>query len=68
MVKSLDKAILVDHDEYLLHLSKYIHRNPLDAKMVSYLEDTIGQATPATSINASLNRGCIGGRFMASYN
>ena len=26
------KAILVDSDEYLLQLSRYIHRNPIDAK------------------------------------
>ena len=31
------KAILVDHDAYLLHLSKYIHRNPLEAKMINGL-------------------------------
>jgi REP element-mobilizing transposase RayT len=29
------KAILVDADEYLKHLSRYIHLNPLRAKMVS---------------------------------
>ncbi len=33
------KAILVDHDAYLLQLSKYIHRNPLEAGMVDNLED-----------------------------
>ena len=26
------KAILVDIDSYLLHLSRYIHRNPIDMK------------------------------------
>ena len=31
------KAILVQSDEYLLHLSKYIHLNPLEAKMVEHL-------------------------------
>lgn len=31
------KAILVDADEYLLHLSRYIHRNPLEAHMVDDL-------------------------------
>jgi len=30
---------LVDSDAYLLHLSKYIHRNPLKAKMVGSLEN-----------------------------
>jgi len=33
------KAILVDADAYLLHLSSYIHRNPLEARMVERLED-----------------------------
>ena len=33
------KAILVDHDAYLLHLSKYIHRNPVDAHIVERPED-----------------------------
>lgn len=32
------KAILVDSDAYLLHLSKYIHINPLTAQMVDCLE------------------------------
>ena len=32
------KAILVDSNEYLLHLSKYIHINPLSAGMVKCLE------------------------------
>jgi len=32
------KAILVDSDAYLLHLSKYIHINPLNARMVDCLE------------------------------
>src|SRR6056297_699146 len=31
------KAILVDADAYLLHLSSYIHRNPLEAGMVECL-------------------------------
>ncbi|MDF1828124.1 MAG: transposase [Legionellaceae bacterium] len=33
------KAILVDSDAYLLHLSKYIHLNPMSAKLVETLED-----------------------------
>jgi len=33
------KAILVDADAYLLHLSSYIHRNPLEAGMVECLAD-----------------------------
>lgn len=35
------KAILVDHDAYLLHLSKYIHKNPLEARLVGRLEDHV---------------------------
>ena len=31
------KSILVDADEYLKHLSRYIHLNPLSAKMVEQL-------------------------------
>jgi len=35
------KAILVDSDEYLLPLSRYIHRNPIDTQkpLVKHLED-----------------------------
>lgn len=33
------KAIVVDSDEYLLHLSKYIHLNPIKANLVKNLED-----------------------------
>jgi putative transposase len=33
------KAVLVDSDEYLLHLSKYIHKNPIEAGMVENLAD-----------------------------
>jgi len=33
-----NKAILVEEDSYQLQLSRYIHRNPLDAKMVTDLE------------------------------
>jgi REP element-mobilizing transposase RayT len=35
------KAILVDKDEYILQLSRYIHRNPIDMKspLVNNLED-----------------------------
>jgi putative transposase len=32
------KAILVDSDAYLLHLSKYIHFNPMSANLVETLE------------------------------
>ena len=33
------KAILVDQDSYLLQLSKYIHRNPLEAGLEDWLEN-----------------------------
>jgi len=33
------KAILVDSDAYLLHLSKYIHLNPMSAHLVETLEE-----------------------------
>ncbi len=33
------KSILVDSDAYLLHLSKYIHLNPITAGLVAKLED-----------------------------
>jgi len=33
------KSILVDNDEYLLHLSKYIHRNPVEANLVDNLDE-----------------------------
>ncbi len=33
------KAILIDHDEYLLQVSRYIHLNPLEAGMIRDLED-----------------------------
>lgn len=31
------KSILIDSDSYLLHLSKYIHLNPLEARIVDDL-------------------------------
>ena len=31
------KAILVEADEYLLHVSRYIHLNPLEANLVDEL-------------------------------
>jgi putative transposase len=36
------KSILVDADEYLKHLSRYIHLNPLRANMVDVLPGRIG--------------------------
>lgn len=42
------KAILVDEDAYLLQLSRYIHRNPIEAKgSNSTLEDYIWSSYPA---------------------
>jgi putative transposase len=33
------KAILLDADDYLVQVSRYIHRNPVEAKMVKQAED-----------------------------
>ncbi len=33
------KAILIDADAYLLNVSRYIHRNPLEARVVKHAED-----------------------------
>ncbi len=33
------QAILVEQDEYLLHLSRYIHLNPVSADLVDRAED-----------------------------
>lgn len=33
------KAIHIDKDSYLLHIYRYIHRNPIDAGLVDHLED-----------------------------
>ena len=41
------KAILVDSDAYLLHLSKYIHLNPITAKMIEDLEHYTWSSYPA---------------------
>lgn len=41
------KAILVDSDNYLFNLSGYIHRNPLEAKLVDHLSDYRWSSYPA---------------------
>jgi putative transposase len=43
------KSVLVDEDSYLLQLSRYIHRNPLEVKrkMVEQLEDYPWSSYPA---------------------
>jgi len=43
------KSVLVDADDYLLQLSRYIHRNPLEVKrkMVTRLEDYPWSSYPA---------------------
>lgn len=33
------KAIAVTRDDYLTHLCRYVHRNPLDARLVGQLEE-----------------------------
>ena len=35
------QAVWVDRDEYLLHLSRYIHVNPVTAGMVAWPEDLL---------------------------
>jgi len=35
------KHILVDEDEYLMHLMRYIHRNPVEARLVSLPDNWI---------------------------
>ena len=47
LFKGRYKAILIDSDEYLLHVSKYIHLNPLTAKMVNELADYPWSSYPA---------------------
>ncbi len=41
------KAIVVESDSYQLQLSRYIHRNPLEAKIVTTLEDYPWSSYPA---------------------
>jgi len=43
------KAILIDHDAYLLPLSRYIHRDPVETKqpLVAQLEDYPWSSYPA---------------------
>ncbi len=43
------KAILVDADEYLMHLSRYIHLNPIRARMVEDLKDHPWSSYPVFS-------------------
>lgn len=47
------KAIIVDSDSYLLQLSKYIHLNPLDAGLVTDLEQYPWSSYPAYIKTAS---------------
>jgi len=41
------KAILVDADSYLLAVSRYIHRNPLEAGIVRKLDSYVASSYPA---------------------
>ena len=52
LFRSRYKAIVINADSYLAHVSRYIHRNPLEAKMVSSVSDY-----PWSSYNAYLNQG-----------
>ncbi|MDH5803443.1 MAG: transposase [Gammaproteobacteria bacterium] len=64
------KAILVDRDAYLLQLSRYIHRNPIDMKrpLVSSLEEFqwssypayIGKAKPPDWLDQEMTYGLLG--------
>ena len=64
------KAILVDADAYLLHLSSYIHRNPLDAGMVERLEDYrwssyaayVGRRKPRPWLHRNMVYSMLGGK------
>jgi putative transposase len=64
------KAILVDADAYLLHLSKYIHLNPISARMVDNLEQYEWSSYPAYIDNVKspiwLVREDIYGQFTAN--
>jgi REP element-mobilizing transposase RayT len=41
------KAVVVDADEYLLHLSRYIHLNPVRAGMIEYCKEYSWSSYPA---------------------
>jgi len=43
------KAVLVDADEYLKHLSRYIHLNPVRARMVDHCKDYQWSSYPVFS-------------------
>ena len=46
LFKGRYKAILVEQDSYQLQLSRYIHRNPIEAGMVEKLEDYLWSSYP----------------------
>jgi hypothetical protein len=64
------KAILVDKDDYLVPLTRYIHRNPIDMKrpLVEKLEDYpwssysafVGKAEPQTWLERDLTYSILG--------
>lgn len=64
------KAILVDADDYLLHLSSYIHRNPVEAGMVERLEDYrwssypsyVGRRKPPPWLHRDMVYSLLGGK------
>lgn len=64
------KAILVDADAYLLHLSSYIHRNPIEAGMVDRLEkyrwssypDYVGRRKPTPWLYRDMVYSMLGGK------
>jgi len=51
------KAILIDSDSYLFHLSKYIHCNPTKAKLVTELSEYLGLAIWLTLVKGKRHSG-----------
>lgn len=60
------KAILVERDEYAKELSRYIHLNPVRAKLVERRRITSGPATIFISGKRNLRNGCAENSFLAT--
>ena len=61
------KSILIDSDSYLLHLSKYIHLNLLESRMVDDLSDYKWSSILPTLEIAFLLFGFSSRKFMDNY-